>query len=67
MYSDSDWAGGRESRKSTSGACLFHADNLIEAFLKMQANIGLSSAEAENYSMVKAASEALGLKAMAED
>ena len=33
----------------------------------MQANIALSSAEAEYYSMVKAASEGLGLKAMTMD
>ena len=33
----------------------------------MQANIAISSAEAEYYSMVKAASEGLGLKAMTAD
>ena len=67
VYSDSDWAGCRETRKSTSGACFFHGDHLIKAYSKTQANIALSSAEAEYYSMVKAASEGLGLKAMTMD
>ena len=68
VYSDSDWAGCRESRKSTSGAYfLFHGDHLIKAYSKTQANIALSSAEAEYYSMVKSASEGLWLKAMTMD
>ena len=32
VYSDSDWAGCRESRQLTSGACCFHGDYLIKAF-----------------------------------
>ena len=67
VYSDSDWAGCRESRKSTSGACFFHGQHLIKACSKTQANIALSSAKAEYYSIAKAASEGLGLKAMTED
>ena len=67
VYSDSDWAGCRESWKSTSGACFFHGEHLIKTYSKTQANIALSSAEAEYYSMVKAAPEGLGLKTMTED
>ena len=40
---------------------------MIKAYSKTQVNIALSSAEAECYSMVKAASEGLGLKAMTMD
>ena len=40
---------------------------MIKAYSKTQAHISFSSAEAEYYSMVKAASEGLGLKAMTED
>ena len=64
MYSDSDWAGIRESRKFTSGAFLFHGDHWIKAYSKTQANIALSGAEAEHYLMVHAASAGLRLKAM---
>ena len=60
-------AGCREFRKFTSGACFFHGEHLIKAYSKTQAIIALSSAEVEYYSMVKAASEGLGLKAMTED
>ena len=67
VYSDSDCAGCRGSRKSTSGACFFHGDHLIKAYSKTQAYIALSSAEAEYYSLVKAASQGLGFKAMAEE
>ena len=67
VYSVSDWAGCRESRKSTTGACFFHGKHLIKAYFKTQANIALSSAEAEYYSTVKAASDGLGLKATTMD
>ena len=39
----------------------------MKAYSKTRPNIALSSAEAEYYSMVKAASEGLGLKAVTED
>ena len=66
-FSDSDWAGCRETRKSTSGGCFMHGGHLLKAYSKTQQNIALSSGEAEFYSMGKAASEAMGLKAMAQD
>ena len=61
------WAGGRETRKSTSGALFFHGNHLIEAYSMTLSNIALLSVEAEYDSMVKAASEGLGLKAMTMD
>ena len=54
---DSVWAGCQESRKSTSVTCFVQWNHIIKAYSKMQASIALSSAEAEYYSMVKAASE----------
>ena len=44
-----------------------HGTHLLKAYAKTQANIALSSGEAEYYSMVKAASEGLGLRAMTAD
>ena len=67
VYSDSDWAGCRVTRKSTSGACFMHGQHLLKSYSKTQANIALSSAEAELYSFVSAASEAIGLKSMMRD
>ena len=67
IYSDSDWAGCTRTRKSTSGACMFHGSHLIRSFARTQSTIALSSAEAELYATVAAASEALGMKAMMAD
>ena len=44
-----------------------HGGHLLKAYSKTQANIALSSGEAEFYSMVHATSEALGMKAMTQD
>ena len=67
IYSDSDWAGCRETRKSTSGACLMLGGHLLKSYSRTQSNIALSSAEAELYATVTAASEGMGLVAMARD
>ena len=66
-FSDSDWAGCRETRKSTSGACFMMGRHMIKSYSRTQSLIALSSAEAELYSFVTAASEAFGLKAMLRD
>ena len=44
-----------------------HGSHLLKAYSKTQQNIALSSGEAEYCSMVKDASEAMGLQAMARD
>ena len=67
VYTDSNWAGCLKSRKSTSGACLFHVVHLIRSYAKTQATIALSSGEAELYATVMASSEGLGIKAMMAD
>ena len=46
---------------------VLYARHPLDQSLWTQATIALSSGEAEYYSMVKAASEALGLQAMAQD
>lgn len=67
VFSDSNWAGRRDTRKSTSGAALMHGGHLLKSFSRTQSNIALSSAEAELYATVTAASEGMGLTAMAKD
>ena len=67
VYTDSNWAGCLQTRKSTSGACLFHGRHLIGSYAKTQATIALSSGEAELYATVMASSEGLGIKAMMMD
>ena len=46
-YSDADFAGSKEDRKSTSGACFFLGSCLVSWHCKKQHSIALSTAEAE--------------------
>ena len=67
VFNDSDWAGDRITRRSTSGGCLMRGGHLIKCWAKGQHVIALSSGEAELYSSVKIGSEAIGLKSMMMD
>ena len=64
-YTDSDWAGDKVSRKSTSGGIAFLGVHCIKSWLSNQAIVALSSAKAELYSLLKGASQTLGLKSTA--
>jgi hypothetical protein len=46
-YSDADWAGNADDRKSTLGGCFYVGNNLVAWMSKKQAYISLSAAEAE--------------------
>ena len=67
VYSDSDWAADRVSRKSVSAGALFHGDHLIRTWSKQQTLVATSSAEAELYAANRAASEALGVQSYLKD
>ena len=66
-WSDSDWAGCLETRKSTSGGLIMFGKHMIKSWSVTQAVLVLSSGEAEFYALVKTASQGLGLRAMLED
>jgi hypothetical protein len=59
--SDSDWAGDRTTRRSTSGGVLLLNNCLIHHWSKSQANVALSSGEAELNGCVKTVAEMVGL------
>ena len=62
VYSDSDWAGQKDSRRSTSSGTVFLDSQLIYAFSRTQRSISLSSGEAEYYAAASSASDSLLLK-----
>ena len=66
-YVDSDWAGCRKTRKSTSGGILMLGSTAVRGWSTNQAVIALSSGEAEYYAALKGASQALGFQSMLRD
>jgi hypothetical protein len=64
---DSDWAGCKITRKSTSSLSLRYGSHLIGYSATTQAVLALSSGEAEFYSAVKGASRTIGTSKMYVD
>ncbi|GMF52963.1 unnamed protein product [Phytophthora fragariaefolia] len=62
-YSDADWAGGIESRRSTSGYAFMMNGGCISGRSKKQRTVALSSTEAEYMALTEATQEAILLKA----
>ena len=67
VYTDSDWAGCRKTRKSTSGGAIMLGGHCLKTWPKTQAIIAKSSAEAELYDVVRGATEALGMCTLIKD
>ncbi|GAA0154676.1 transmembrane signal receptor [Lithospermum erythrorhizon] len=66
-YSDADWAGNSEDRKSTSGGCFFLGNNLVSWFSRKQNSVSLSTAEAEYIAAGSACTQLIWMKQMLEE
>ena len=62
VYTDSDWGGDRQKRRSTSGGVLLHGRHLIGHWSKLQSSPAPSSGEAELNACSKGLSEVLGIR-----
>ena len=67
VWTDTDYAGCRKTRKSTSGGVVCMGKHPVKAWSTTQNVIALSSGEAEYYGMVKGGSMGLGVQALLKD
>ena len=66
-YSDSDWAGDIETRKSTSGYAFFVAGGLVSWMSRRQSVVTLSSTEAEYVALSESLREATWLRGLLQE
>ena len=57
LYSDSDWAGDKDTRRSTTGFIIFVLGCPVSWRSRVQKQVSLSSSEAEYYALSEAAKE----------
>ena len=67
VFTDSDWAGCKETRKSSSAGVLMLGKHTLKAYTRKQRIIAKSSAEAEQYAAALGAFEAKGVQSMMFD
>ena len=67
VYSDTDFAGCKETRRSTSGGVIILGGHTVRHRSKTQTTIALSSGEAELLGIGSAIAEGLGFQSLARD
>ena len=67
IYVDTDFAGCKETRRSTSGGTVMLGSSCVKHWAKTQTTISLSSGEAELHGICYGASQALGMQSLLRD
>jgi hypothetical protein len=67
VYVDSDWAGCKSTRKSTSGGAITWGGGLLKSWSRTQGCVSLSSGEAEFYAAIKGGAEGIGVRSLLAD
>ena len=67
VLADSDWAGCRRTRRSTSGGVMMIGQHPLKTWSVTQITVATSSAEAELYAMSEGASRGLGMKTILQE
>ncbi|KAH9800493.1 retrovirus-related pol polyprotein from transposon RE1 [Citrus sinensis] len=63
-FSDADWAGDRDDRRSVAGYCVYMGPNLVSWCSKKQTVVSRSSAESEYRALAMAAAEVLWIRSL---
>ncbi|PKU64979.1 Retrovirus-related Pol polyprotein from transposon TNT 1-94 [Dendrobium catenatum] len=66
-YEDSDWAGDRQDRKSTTGYCTFLGNSIVSWSVKKQTTVARSSTEAEYRALASAATEVIWTRQLLQE
>lgn len=66
-FSDADWAGDLDDRKSTTGGCFYLENNLVSWYIRKQNCVFLSTAESEYVTVGNCCSQLLWMNQMVSD